>query len=120
MQQPVKRILFWTPRVLSLLFALFLSLFALDVFGAGYGFWQTILALLIHLLPVYVLLIILALAWRWEWIGALGFIGFAIWYLAMTWGTFPLTVYLGMVGAPILVGLFWLIDWRYHTRLHTT
>jgi hypothetical protein len=45
-KQPVKRILLWTPRVLSLLFALFVSLFALDVFGQGYGFWQTTLALL--------------------------------------------------------------------------
>src|SRR5688500_8521018 len=81
-KQPWKRILFWTPRVLSILFALFVSMFALDVFGVGYGLWETVMALLIHLVPVFILLIGLALAWRWEWVGALIFMGFAVWYVA--------------------------------------
>jgi hypothetical protein len=66
MKLPLKRILVWTPRILGILFALFVSIFALDVFGAGYGFWETILALLIHLVPVSILLIGLAIAWRWS------------------------------------------------------
>ncbi len=41
MKRPMKQFLFWSPRVLTILFALFLSLFALDVFGEGYGFWAT-------------------------------------------------------------------------------
>ena len=44
MKRPVKRTLFWAPRILCILFAVFVSLFALDVFGEGYGFWETILA----------------------------------------------------------------------------
>ena len=32
-----KRVLYWTPRVLGILFALFISIFALDVFGEGYS-----------------------------------------------------------------------------------
>lgn len=115
-----QRILYWTPRVLSILFALFVSLFALDVFGMGYGFWGTFLALLIHLVPVFVLLLGLALAWRWEWIGALIFGGFSIWYIAAFWGRFPPFVYVIMAGIPLVVALFWLIDWRYHpTRQNT-
>src|SRR5690242_7034637 len=74
-------ILFWLPRGLGLLFAGFLGLFALDVFGAGYGFWETAVALLMHLIPTIVLLIVLGLSWRWPWIGAIGFMGFAIWYV---------------------------------------
>jgi len=31
-------------------------LFALDVLSEGYGFWKTLLALLIHLVPVYIVL----------------------------------------------------------------
>jgi len=65
-----KRALFWTPRILSIAYIVFLSLFALDVFSEGYGFWQTSLALVIHLIPALVLLVVLILAWRWEWIGA--------------------------------------------------
>ena len=51
MNTTMKRVLFWTPRVLCILFAMFLSLFALDVFSEGYGLWQTIGALLIPLGP---------------------------------------------------------------------
>ena len=66
----VKRFLFWLPRVLSALFAAFISLFALDVFGAGYGFWETIWALFVHLIPTWLILAALAISWRWEcWAG---------------------------------------------------
>ena len=119
-KQPWKRILFWTPRVMSILFALFVSLFALDVFGVGYSFWETVLALLIHLVPVYILLIGLAIAWRWEWVGALIFMGFAVWYVAMAWGQFQLSVYLMMAGVPFVVGILWLIDWLYRRELRST
>lgn len=119
-RQPWKRILFWTPRVLSILFALFVSLFALDVFGVGYSFWETVLALLIHLVPVYILLIGLAIAWRWEWVGALIFMGFAVWYVAMAWGQFQLSVYVMMAGVPFVVGILWLIDWLYRRELRST
>ena len=70
MTQLSKRALFWTPRALSILFIAFLSLFALDVFGEHSGFWQTALALTMHLIPSFVLIAALVLAWRWEWIGA--------------------------------------------------
>jgi hypothetical protein len=70
MNQLSKRALFWTPRALSILFIAFLSLFALDVFDGHSGFWQTVLALTMHLIPSFVLIAALVLAWRWEWIGA--------------------------------------------------
>jgi hypothetical protein len=70
MTQFSRRALFWTPRAISILFIAFLSLFALDVFGEHLGFWQTVLALTMHLIPSFVLIAVLVLAWRWEWIGA--------------------------------------------------
>src|SRR3974390_3392185 len=76
MSDLAKRLLFWTPRVLSLAFIAFLSLFALDVFGEHLGFWRTIVALCRHLIPSFVLLAALVLAWRWEWIGAVLYAGF--------------------------------------------
>ncbi|MBI3208980.1 MAG: hypothetical protein HYZ37_08780 [Candidatus Solibacter usitatus] len=62
--------LFWAPRALLFAFSGFLSLFAIDVFGENLGLWQTLLALLMHLLPSLVLLLTLVLAWKWEWVGA--------------------------------------------------
>ena len=65
-----KRALFWTPRALSIAFIAFLSIFALDVFDEHLGFWQSVLAFIVHQIPVFALLAALILAWRWEWIGA--------------------------------------------------
>jgi hypothetical protein len=113
----MRRALFWTPRGLGLLFAGFLSLFALDVFSAGYSFWETVAALLIHLIPTAVLLVVLALSWRWPWVGAVGFIGFAAWYLAAFWARFPASVYLALAGLPSLLGLLFLVDWWYRGAL---
>ena len=64
---------FLAPRVLAILFILFVSMFALDVFGEGRGFWQTLTALAIHLIPSFVMLAALVVAWRWEWAGAVLF-----------------------------------------------
>jgi hypothetical protein len=63
--------------------AVFLSLFALDVFGEGYGFWEAILALLIHLVPTYLVVIALLVAWRWPRVGAVLFIGLGLFYIVM-------------------------------------
>lgn len=124
MRKLLKHLLFWTPRVLGLLFALFISMFALDVFGQGDGFWGTLGALLMHLIPVYVLLIALAIGWRWEWAGALLFAGFSVWYLIMSWGPVPLiAILMGAwpIAAPaLLVALFFLLDWLYASKLPTT
>lgn len=110
MRDTLRNVLFWAPRGLGLLFASFVSLFALDVFGAGYGPWETALALLIHLLPVIVLLIALGLSWRWPWVGGLGFIGFALWYLQAFWARFTIGPYLMLGGLPLLIGLLFLAD----------
>ncbi|MEZ4737331.1 MAG: hypothetical protein R3E79_60415 [Caldilineaceae bacterium] len=119
MKRPVQQLFYWTPRVLGILFALFVSIFALDVFGAGYGFWGTLLALVIHLLPVFALLLGLALAWRWEWIGTVIFMGFSLWYLIAFGGRFPTSVYLLMAGPPFVMGVLFLIDWLYKAKLRT-
>ena len=71
-QRPM-RALFWAPRLLTVLFILFLGLFALDVFSEGYGPWETVVALFMHLIPHMILAVILIVAWRWEWVGAVFF-----------------------------------------------
>ncbi|MGQ0603506.1 MAG: DUF7670 domain-containing protein [Anaerolineales bacterium] len=62
MTSPMEKLLFWIPRILTILFAGFVSLFALDVFVEGYGFWETLLALLMHLIPTGLILLSLAIA----------------------------------------------------------
>ena len=74
------RVLYWAPRAMCILFIGFVSLFALDVFNEGLGFWRTILALFMHLVPSLAMLLLLAIAWRWEWVGAIAFTGFAVFF----------------------------------------
>ena len=104
---------YWTPRILCILFAIFLSLFSLDVFDGGLSFWEAILALLIHLLPVYVVVAVLILAWRWEWIGAVLFITLAFFYLILTWGKVHWSAILVISGTSLLVGVLFLLNWKY-------
>ena len=111
------RLLFWAPRVLTLLFAAFVSIFAFDVFESGYGFWKTILALLMHLIPTGIILVLLAVAWRWEWVGGLLFPAFGAWYIFSFWGRFPWSVYVIMAGPLFLLGILFLLNWQYRTEL---
>ena len=104
--------LFWTPRVLGMLFILFVSLFALDIFDMNLSFWETIVGLFMHLLPSIMMAIALILAWRWEWVGTLGFLGFGIWYIAMAWGSeMNWSVYAILSGVPGLIGVLFLVGW---------
>jgi len=108
MRKSLHRSLFWAPRVLALLFALFISLFALDVFGEGYGPWETILALLIHLLPTAMVLLALAIAWYWEGVGGILFIALGALYVALSWGQFDWMAYLLISGPLLLIGALFL------------
>ena len=116
MKKPVKRVVFWMPRILCVLFAVFISLFALDVFGEGYGFWGTIVALLMHLVPTGLILIALVIAWRWEWIGAILFVALGVWYVIMAWGKFDWFTYLLIAGPLFLVGALFLVNWLYRAE----
>jgi len=114
-----ERVLFWSPRVLTILFALFLTIFAADVFSEGYGIWQTIGALLLHLFPTFLVFILLIIAWRWPLIGAVLFGALAAVYVAWAWGRFPFSVYLFIAGPVLLVSVLFLLNWIYGAQLRT-
>jgi hypothetical protein len=119
MKTTMKHILFWTPRILCLLFAGFISLFALDVFGGNHGFWNTLLALLRHLIPTGILLLILAVAWRWEWIGGLLFSALGALYIIGMWGRFHWSAYAVISGPLFLLGALFLLGWKYRSEIRT-
>jgi len=75
--------LFLAPRVLSIALAVFIALFPLDVFGENNGFWQTLVALLLRLMPSFLILATLAISWRWEWVGAVVFAALGALYLVV-------------------------------------
>src|SRR3972149_926886 len=119
MERPLKRLLYWTPRVLCMLFAAFISIFAADVFGEGRGFWQTALALLMHLIPTFLIVAILVVSWRREWIGGILFIALGVLYIVWAWNR-PFGIwstFLMIAGPPVLTGALFLLNWRYRAEL---
>lgn len=116
MKTASNRFLLWTPRILCLLFAGFISLFALDVFEENRGFWNTAIALLIHLIPTGILLLILALSWRWEMIGGLLFPALGAFYIIAFWGRFHWSAYAIISGSLFMLGGLFLLSWNSRRR----
>jgi len=119
-----KQALMWAPRILSIAFIAFLSLFAMDVFEEHLGFWPTMEALAVHLMPCFILLAVLILAWRREWIGALlyGAAGtlYAIWTLSGPRAVAISTrlVWIVVIAGPtFLIAALFLLSWRKHEQL---
>ena len=103
----MKNFILWAPRVLAILFILFISLFALDSFGTGKPWWEGIVGFLIHLVPTYFLIAMLIAAWRFPLVGGLFFIAGGIFYLVMAHGQ-HWTAYLFISGPAFLTGALFL------------
>ena len=117
MNKSLKQILLWTPRIAGILFVLFISLFALDVFDMNLGFWDTVAGLFMHLIPSILLAIAIILAWRWEWVGTAAFAGWSIFYITYFQGS-HWSVYVLIAGLPFVIGILFLLDWIYRKEIH--
>ena len=107
--------LLWGPRVAGLALAVFLGLFALDAFD-GRSFVEALPAFAIHLIPSLLVLAVVAIAWRLEWIGGIGFISLAVLYAVRVHGRVD---WIAAISGPlVLVGVLFLVSWRYHAAVH--
>jgi len=117
MKPLTRNLLYWSPRVLTILFAIFISIFALDVFSSSRGFWETATGLLLHLIPTAFIIGVLVLAWRWEWIGAAIYLALAILYIVLARGRFPLSAYFVIAGPLVVVGALFMLNWLLRAQL---
>lgn len=101
----MNKTLYWVPRVFGILLVIFVSLFALDVFGPEFS-W---LALLMHMIPTLIVLIILIISWRWSRIGGILWILIGIYYVIMTGGREHFVTYLVMTLPAIVTGTLFFI-----------
>lgn len=115
------KILYWTPRLLSILFICFLTLFSFDVFESGMSAGEVALGLLMHNIPSIIMIVLLVIAWRKEIVGAvsyfsagilyIGFVTFSVfnsglqWCLAITWS-------ITIAGPAFIIGVLFLINWK--------
>ena len=110
MNDAVAKALYWSPRVLGIGFAAFISIFALDVFDEGRGIGETALALLMHLIPTATVIAIVAVAWRWEVVGGMVFLALGAAYTWGAWGRFPIIAYVAISGPLFLTGVLFLVS----------
>ncbi|MEA4814148.1 MAG: hypothetical protein VB112_04515 [Oscillospiraceae bacterium] len=116
-----EKILYWAPRILSILFICFLTLFSLDVFEPEMSAGEIALGLFMHNIPSIIMIILLVISWRKEIVGAVSYfcagflyIGFLIfgavnsglqWYLVISWSII-------IAGPAFIIGVLFLINWR--------
>lgn len=115
MENKIDKILYWAPRILSILFICFLMLFSLDVFSTESSFWQIVVGLFMHNIPALLLLVVLLISWKYEIVGGIGFIlaGLLYIYLVFSGGFewFKISWILTISGPAILTGILFIISW---------
>jgi hypothetical protein len=116
MRPQIKKAIFWTPRLLTILFAIFISVFALDAFAAGGGFQKTLIAFTIHLIPTAIIVTILILSWKREWIGGVIFFLLGIVYAVFAFNHPQWILFIS--GPLFVISVLFFIGWfrRYEIR----
>lgn len=102
------RLMQWTPRILGIFYAGFISLFALDVFGQGTSFFETLVALLIHLIPTYLIVAAVVVGWRWPVWGGIAFIACGVAFNVVFRNQWAVSLLL--TGPLFLIGVLFLLD----------
>lgn len=116
MNNNINKFIYWAPRILSIIFILFLALFSLDVFDSGLNFWQTLIGLFIHNIPSIILSIVLIISWKHEIVGAITFALAGFLYIATLFTSNPFEWYmiswsLIIAGPAFLISILFFVNW---------
>ena len=106
-------LLVWSPRLLGLALAVFLTLFAFDGFQQGKPFGAALAEFVMQLIPPAIVVGIVVLSWQRPWFGGVGFALLAALYAIAAWSR-PDWV-LAISGPLLMVGGLFLWSWRYAT-----
>lgn len=117
MSKKVNKYLYWTPRILGIVFVLFLMMFSLDVFEPGLTAGQIAISLLMHNIPALLLLLILIISWKREIVSGVTFILAGLTYIlllavnpAFEWYMLSWSVIIS--GPAFLIGILFFANWN--------
>lgn len=102
----------WSVRIVTILFAAFLSIFSADAYNNEYPSWKNIMFLFIHLIPVMVILIVLAISWKRPLAGVISYALLGSLYIFWAWGRFPLSVYFMIAGPLFVMSVLYFLVWK--------
>jgi hypothetical protein len=111
-----RNIVYWSPRVLSMLVAIYAVKNVPDYVRAGASFGDSTIAILKHLIPAFVLALLIFVSWRREWLAAGGFIVLAVLRLAKDVSQSQLT-HLWLVAIGSVIAALWMLNWKYRKDL---
>lgn len=116
MVKKINKFIYWTPRILSIVFILFLMMFSLDVFEPGLSAGEIALGLFIHNIPALILLAVVVISWKREIVGGVVFILAGIAYIAtmLATGRFEGNMWLPsliIAGPAFLIGILFILNW---------
>ncbi len=114
--------IYWLPRILSVLFVLFLMLFSLDVIELGKTVEEIASGLFIHNVPALTLLLFVILSWRYEIIGAIAFTLVGALYILLVTSTsqfewFMLNWLLIISGPAFLIAGLFAYQWVHKNQI---
>ncbi len=117
MVKKISKFIYWTPRVLSIIFIFFLAFMSLDVFSPELTFWQTLVGLFMHNIPTIILLAVLLISWKHEIVGGIAFILAGLSYILLLirigdpFEWFMLLWATIISGTAFFIGILFLINW---------
>ncbi len=107
--------LFWIPRILTIIFILFISMFALDSF-IEFQFPESLVAFFMHMIPSFILTGLLWLSWKKELYGGIAFVILSLLF-TIFFKTYQDIITFLLISFPVLiVGILFLFNWYLEKR----
>lgn len=115
----IARFIYLTPRIAGILIAVFVGLFALDVFGEQGTIWQQLLAFVMHAAPAIFMGILVAIAWRRPVVGFVAFLLAAIFFLRFLLGDLLQGIgnFILFSGPMAFIAALFYVNWKWAKEL---
>ena len=116
MKVNINNFIYWTPRILGIIFVLFLMMFSLDVFQPELTIGQIAVGLFMHNIPALFLLLMLIISWKHEIVGGLAFILAGLLYILLLgfnpkFEWYMLSWSVIIAGPAFLIGILFTTSW---------
>jgi hypothetical protein len=109
MKKGVDKLFYFLPRILAILFIIFISIFAFNVFRQDFSFFVLLGKFFVHLIPSFLLIFLLVISWKREFFGGVLFIVLGLVYVIKGWN-FPFIAKLTITGPLFLIGILFIIN----------
>ena len=113
----VSKFVYWAPRILSILFIMFLTVFSFDVFTPGAAAGEIALAFFVHNIPSLVLLAVLIISWKFEIVGGITYLLAGIVYIVFNRKSGDWSVVLIIAGPALIISVLYFVNWSKKKKI---